>query len=92
MTESEDRRCGPRRAATRASASSGPPIAPRLSIARSNPYARPYAAGGHDVGQERVARGDAQPARRPRAARGGRRPATRRSATPISAEKTAVAV
>ena len=50
-------------AATSASASSGPPIAPTLSIARSSPYARPYASGGATSASSALRAGP----RRPRA-------------------------
>ena len=43
----------------------------------------PVGGGGHDVGEQRVAGGHAQPARGPRRRRAGRRPATRCVATPI---------
>ena len=42
---------------TNINARSGPTMAPRLSAARSNPYARPYADGMHHVGQDRVREG-----------------------------------
>ena len=77
--------------ATSPIASSGPPIAPRLSIARSNPYARPYASDGTTSASSALRAGTRSPR--------DDQAATRRAPTcqtpvviPISDEKTAVAV
>ena len=77
--------------ATSAIASSGPPIAPRLSIARSNPYARPYASGGTTSASSALRAGTRRPRDAQRAARNA--PTCQAAVvTPISDEKTAVAV
>ena len=77
--------------AMRARASRGPKIAPRLSIARSNPYARPYAPGGTTSASNAFRAGTLMP-------RAVHAP-TRNTATcqmpvaaPIRLESTAVAV
>src|SRR5581483_4029111 len=77
------------RSATSAIASSGPPIAPRLSIARSKPYARPYAAGGAMSARSALRDGPRTP--RPAHASARRIPTCQAAvAAPISDESTAV--
>ena len=76
-------------AATSPRASSGPTIAPRLSIARSNPYARPYALAGTTSASSALRAGT----RKPRAvhAPARRRPTCHTDpAAPIPADSTAV--
>src|SRR5215218_8596736 len=78
-------------AATRPIASNGPTIAPRLSIARSNPYARPYTAAGTASARSALREGT----RRPRAAHAPtrRRPTCHTAvAAPTAADSTAVVV
>lgn len=75
---------------TSPSASNGPTMAPRLSIVRSNPYARPYASAATTSANNALRAGT----RSPRAAQAAprRMPAcTTEVVDPISADNTAVA-